>query len=78
MTRQLVLKEKRLCFIDQCKGIGIILMVYGHCCTTEFLNINFLGKGISVWLCSFHMPLFFIVGGCLIAYKRESFYFQKL
>lgn len=48
---------KRLTYIDLAKGIGIILVVVGH--TVKDATSH------SV-IFSFHMPLFFILGGCFI------------
>lgn len=49
--------QKRDTVLDILKGIGIFLVVMGH--TT---------KGAAVhWIYLFHMPLFFIVSGCLYA-----------
>ena len=67
----------RIHFLDQCKGLGIILMVYGHCTTTEFLDRWY---GLELFNCffnSFHMPLFFIIGGWLLAYKKEQLTIPK-
>lgn len=69
--------SNRIGFIDQCKGIGIILMVYGHCTTEEYLHNNSFSMLFKSWFTSFHMPLFFIIGGILLAYKNESFIFPK-
>lgn len=46
--------------IDMTKGIAIILMVLCHC---GFHNV------VTVWIYSFHMPLFFIVSGFLLHEK---------
>ena len=51
--------EKRDITIDIVKGIGIIMMVLGHS-----------GFGYSSYFTTFHMPLFFIVSGCL--YNNEA------
>lgn len=53
---------KRMNYIDSVKGIGIFLVVLGHCYTKE----NF----ITIWLNSFHMPLFFIIVGYILRYKE--------
>ena len=48
--------ESRIESIDVLKGIGILLVVYGHVCAdTELTHFIY----------SFHMPLFFIVSGFL-------------
>lgn len=47
--------EKRIEYLDIAKGIGIILVVVGHCLN----SISFPGR----WIWSFHMPFFFFVSG---------------
>ena len=44
--------NKRIAWLDQLKGFGIILMIYGH---------NF--PVLEEYIYSFHMPLFFIIAG---------------
>lgn len=48
-------EEKRLDYIDYCKGIGIIFVILGH---------TYYGPQIvyNIIYC-FHMPLFFILSG---------------
>lgn len=48
----------RLDYLDVAKGIGIILVVMGH--------TGFLKEGVSRFVFSFHMPLFFIISGMLL------------
>ena len=55
------LPKKRIAYIDVAKGIGILLMILGHTMTSGW------GKDV---IYSFHMPLFFIIGGYL--YKEKS------
>lgn len=50
-----VMMQKRIDWIDMSKGIGIILMIYGHIHGCLF--------PAKIWLCSFHMPLFFFLSG---------------
>ena len=52
---------KRDIKIDNVKGTAIILVVFAHICT-QSLAVK--------WVYSFHMPLFFIIGGIL--YKRRD------
>lgn len=54
---------KRTAWIDMAKGIGIILVILGH--------ISFRPQSINVWLCSFHMPLFFFLSG--ITYNPDKY-----
>jgi len=56
-------KKERLDYFDIAKGIAIILVVLGHLINPK--------NPISIWLYSFHIPLFFIIAGALIKYKRE-------
>lgn len=56
--------KKRVTYLDLAKGIGIILVVLGH-----MENIN---AGLRTWISSFHMPLFFVISGMLIALKNED------
>ncbi len=46
---------KRLNYIDVAKGIGMLLVVIGHCSNTI----------ANQYIYSFHMPLFFIITGIL-------------
>lgn len=46
----------RIEWIDVAKGIGIILVVFGHCLLT--------GSTARQLIFSFHMPLFFFLAGC--------------
>ncbi|MCC8049997.1 MAG: acyltransferase family protein [Clostridiales bacterium] len=48
-------KSNRIEWIDVAKGIGIILVIMGHCFNKSSL--------IHKWIFSFHMPLFFILSG---------------
>lgn len=54
--------KQRINYLDVAKGIGILLMIFGH-----------IDRGgiIQTWIYSFHMPLFFIVSG-IISYKKIS------
>lgn len=49
----------RQSYLDDAKGLAIILMVFGHTMTSN--------NPVHMWIFSFHMPLFFIVGGILFA-----------
>lgn len=47
--------QNRIESIDIAKGLGIILVIIGHCTKT--------GIFINNWIYSFHMPLFFFISG---------------
>lgn len=51
-----------MAWIDIAKGIGILLMIFGHC--------DYIGTA-QRWVYSFHMPLFFVLSGILYSYKKE-------
>ena len=54
--------NRRITWIDTAKGIGIILVIFGH-----------IGFGrFETWLYSFHMPLFFFLSGYV--YKAKDSY----
>lgn len=54
-------EPKHIKWIDILKGIGIILVVFGHVHSNDI---------IYNWIYSFHMPLFFFAGGCV--YKKKD------
>lgn len=64
---------KRISYIDMAKGIGILLVVLGHS--------GFPTPKINQWISSFHMPLFFLLSGILLAhtnaYKQTMEHFLK-
>ncbi len=57
-------QRKRLDYFDVAKGIGACLVVLGH--LPEAVDIHF-----RTWIFSFHMPLFFIISGMLLSYKKD-------
>lgn len=57
--------------IDIAKGIGIILMIIGHC---SFCFVD--SQWVIRFIYSFHMPLFFIITGFFIK-KTSVFQFKK-
>lgn len=59
--------KKRVQWIDMAKGIGLILVMYGH--------IQFRPYPFYVWLCSFHMPLFFFLAGITFRVRQEEKFF---
>lgn len=59
---------ERIKSIDALNGIGILLVVMGH------YDFQLASPAWSVWIYSFHMPLFFITGGALFQIKAESYH----
>lgn len=62
MSNLIQSKNNRIEYIDIAKGLGMILVVIGHCINGK----NFPGT----WINSFHMPLFFILSGLCFSEKR--------
>ncbi len=63
------MEKKRLQFLDMVKGIAIILVIIGH--------IEYVPAPVRIWISCFHMPVFFVVSGILIAVKNETEYDTK-
>lgn len=61
---------KRIDWVDAAKGVGILLVVYGH---------NHLKDNLNIYIYAFHMPLFFILAGYTLSTKRTllDFIVQK-
>lgn len=54
------MSQKRITYIDMAKGIGILLVVFGHSA--------FPTPEVNQWISSFHMPLFFLLSGMLLSH----------
>jgi acyltransferase len=57
---------KRLNYLDNLKGFGIIMVIMGH--------MSLLPIGVNHLIYSFHMPLFFLISGYLYNPKNNSIY----
>ncbi|MBP5384139.1 MAG: acyltransferase family protein [Lachnospiraceae bacterium] len=64
--------QKRLTYFDTVKGIGIFLVLLGHFQGEWFFSLSPYVSPLCTWIFSFHMPLFFIVSGMLIHYRRDT------
>ena len=58
------MQQKRLTYLDMTKGVGIFLVILGH--------IEYIREDTLRWISSFHMPLFFFVGGILAYTNRDE------
>jgi len=58
------MNQKRLDYLDMVKGVGIFFVALGH--------VEYISEPLRIWISSFHMPLFFIVSGILMAVKNEQ------
>lgn len=65
------MNQKRLEWVDIAKGIGIILVVLGHCVPYGGTTFNLIF--------TFHMPLFFILSGyCYVQRGIRTTFDKKL
>lgn len=65
-TQLIIVKKSRIGWIDIARGIGILLVVYGHALSAGEMR---------ALIYSFHMPLFFLLSGLVFTYKSaESFH----
>ena len=62
MSSQTTDNNKRLDYLDVAKGIGILLVIFGHC------QLGWIGSVHSL-IYSFHMPLFFFISGVCFSNK---------
>lgn len=62
--------KQRLEYLDWAKGFAILLMLYGH--TSGEWDFS------QIWVYSFHMPIFFIIGGYIFAVKSATQSFELL
>lgn len=67
-----IIDRKRIDWIDIAKGIGIILVVWGH--TAKY------GQDIRLFIYCFHMPLFFFISGMVFNcdVKFKDFLIKRL
>ncbi|MBE9583771.1 acyltransferase [Mucilaginibacter sp. JRF] len=77
MISKPTLSGNRLQWVDYSKGIGIILVVYGHVLrglnSAGMVNASFFDIS-DTFVYSFHMPLFFIVSGLFFesSFRKDS------
>lgn len=62
-------KKRRIKYIDLCKGLGILMVTWGH--------ITKLDNPVDTWAASFKMAIFFVAAGYLIRYA-DSYQTQTL
>lgn len=63
------MKSNRINWVDQAKGIGILLVVIGHMT---------IPLKLSILIFSFHMPLFFFISGYLFNEKKYASDFKTI
>ena len=57
------MSEKRIKWIDICKGIGIFFVVLSHV---------MVSKTTDIWIHSFNMPFFFLLSGLCFDEKKNN------
>lgn len=57
--------SQRFYYIDNVKAIAMLLVMLGHCALLNFY------PGLYRWISSFHVPVFFVASGMLLASKKE-------
>jgi fucose 4-O-acetylase-like acetyltransferase len=62
INRELI-TTSRISYIDMARGIAISLVVLGH--------VVYGNNPLCIWIYSFHIPLFFMISGILLAHKEE-------
>ncbi len=64
--------RKRLDYLDMAKGLGMILVLIGHLQGDSIFTFSPYIQPLCVYIFSFHMPLFFIISGILMAIKNDE------
>ncbi len=54
---------KRIRWIDQAKGLGIVLVVLGHACVPSLVAISSFVEKLYLFIYLFHMPVFMYLSG---------------
>lgn len=62
--------KQRTPYIDIVKGIGIFLLLFEH--VGNWVGLNGAYNQVKVWICSFHMPLFFIAYGLAVPFCQNA------
>lgn len=64
--------SKRLDYLDMAKGIGMLLVLIGHLQGDTIFSLSPYFHPLCVFIFSFHMPLFFIISGILMAIREDK------
>ena len=66
-------ERKRLVYVDVAKGLGIILVVFGHTLIPSLCTQSGLINGIHTFIYYFHMPLFFTISGIVFEHNINRY-----
>ncbi len=59
--------KTRITYIDNMRGIAILLVMLGH-------SISTVSEPLNQFILSFHMPIFFFISGLCTSNKKQSFF----
>lgn len=64
--------KKRLDYFDMAKGFGVIFVLLGHLQGDTIFGYSPYILPLCTWIFSFHMPLFFLISGMLMNFKKDT------
>lgn len=71
--------KERVIYIDQLKGVAMLLVVMGHVLGFDFFSWETLqGTFLNNLITSIQMPLFFFLSGLVVKRKEITFPYYKL
>mgnify|MGYP001852916444 FL=1 len=60
--------NERIDYIDNLKGLGIVLVVFGHY-IEPFRNVGFILNAVFICIYFFHMPMFVLLSGAVAKFR---------
>lgn len=69
--------KQRIAYFDMVKLVTIYLVILGHVLAMMGYGYN-VGDRLSIFIYSFHMPLFMLISGYFFSYKTLSMPFDKM
>lgn len=66
------MNKQRLDYLDMAKGIGILFVLIGHLQGDPYYTYSPYIQPLCIYIFAFHMPMFFIVSGILMAIKHTD------
>lgn len=75
MLNEMIKKEAtRIEWLDNAKGIGIILVVIGHSLITKIKSDYFIADWAFRYIYSFHMAFFLFISGVIFSNAKERYF----
>lgn len=71
--------KSRIIELDILRGIAAVFVVLGHCIITYPVDFSAVSwcETLSYWINSFHMPMFFVLAGCVYKCTDYGKYIEK-